>query len=164
MKEQKNIQINFWETDSWDALAEQDVSLLKHAVFASKGAYAPYSNFKVGASVLLEDNEIVVGSNQENIAYPSGLCAERVTLFSASANYPNVKIKTLAIYAESATNEDGQLSPCGSCRQVMQEYEAKQEDQIRVLLMNSDFKVWEFKSCADLLPLAFKFNPLKKLK
>lgn len=162
MKEQKKIHINFWELDSWKELEQVDIDLLEKAIEACSAAYAPYSNFKVGASVLLENGEIVIGSNQENKAYPSGLCAERTTLFSASANFPDQKMKTLAIFAESSFNEDGQLSPCGSCRQVMQEYEAKQNQEIRVLLMNADHKVLEFKSCSDLLPLAFQFNTSKK--
>lgn len=162
MKTKKLHTIEYFEYKTTENLDESDQSLLVAAITAADKAYAPYSEFKVGAAVLLEDNTVVIGSNQENIAYPSGLCAERVAMFSASAQFPSKKMKVLAIYAEKAESADQLLSPCGSCRQVMEEYELNQEDSIRVLLANSYNRVWEFTSCKDLLPFAFDFSPLKK--
>ena len=103
---------------------------MQNAKSALKTAYAPYSGFFVGASVLLENGEIINGSNQENVAYPSGLCAERVALFYAGARYPDVKVKTIAVSVLSKNFEvTDVISPCGACRQVMAEYEEKQEQQ-----------------------------------
>ncbi len=162
MKIKKTQTIDYFEYDSKSELNSKDQEILDKAIAAAANAYAPYSEFKVGAAVLLDNGNVVIGSNQENMAYPSGLCAERVALFSASAQFPSLKTKLLAIYAEKAESIDQQISPCGSCRQVMEEYESKQKASIRVLLMNSYGKVWEFTSCADLLPFAFEFSPLKK--
>ena len=160
MKKNKSITIQFTDYESLEALAEKDQLLLKAAINIAQDAYAPYSNFKVGAAVELENGAIVTGSNQENAAYPSGLCAERVALFSASANYSNKRMKTIAVYAvEPIVGE--QISPCGSCRQVMSEYELKQNDDLRVLLMNADGKIREFASCSQLLPFAFILKPFK---
>jgi cytidine deaminase len=122
---------------------------------ASK-AYAPYSEFKVGASLLLEDGEVVLGSNQENIAYPSGLCAERVALFYAGSNYPESNIQTLCVVANGdLISNEKDLSPCGSCRQVMVETELRQKADFRVILVNQNDTVSIFDSAKDLLPLTF---------
>ena len=160
--EEKIISIKYQVHSSIEELAQEDKKLLQRAVAFSKEAYAPYSKFKVGAAVLLANGEIVAGSNQENAAYPSGLCAERVTLFSASANHSNVEMQSIAIYTDSITTASMQISPCGSCRQVMSEYEIKQGKDLRVLLMNSGGMIWIFDSCRDLLPLAFDSKALKK--
>lgn len=162
MREKKNYSFDYTVYTSLNELSVSDQKLLYAALEVSKDAYAPYSNFHVGAAVELENGETVVGSNQENGAYPSGLCAERVALFAASANFPNVSMKTLAIYAEQSVEEDDQISPCGSCRQVMSEYEQKQNQKLRVLLMNGNGKVWELESADFFLPFAFKFKPSKK--
>ncbi|MEQ8623407.1 MAG: cytidine deaminase [Vicingaceae bacterium] len=162
MIHRKEFSIEFKEIDSLNELNKIDQELVYAALEAAKTAYAPYSKFNVGSAVLLENGETVIGSNQENSAYPSGLCAERVTLFSASALYPGVSFKTLAIFAQEQLEGDDQLSPCGACRQVMSEYEIKQTQDLRVLLMNANGKIWEFSSCRDLLPFAFKFKGLKK--
>jgi len=162
MKENQNISIQYTSYSHVSELADEDQKVLIKAIEFSNDAYAPYSEFKVGASVLLKNGEIVSGSNQENAAYPSGLCAERVAMFSASANYRDEEMQTIAIYAASATTAQKQISPCGSCRQVLVEYEVKQNKNIKVLLMNSSKEVWEFYSCRDLLPLAFDFTALKK--
>lgn len=162
MREKKNYSFEYTVYTSLDQLSINDQKLLYAAVEVSKNAYAPYSDFQVGAAVELENGETVLGSNQENGAYPSGLCAERVALFAASANFPNVSMKTLAIYAEQSVAKDDQISPCGSCRQVMSEYEQKQEQKLRVLLMNGKGEVWELESAQLFLPFAFKFKPSKK--
>jgi len=158
----KNLSINYQEVDSLNELSKVDQKLLYAAIEVAKSAYAPYSKFNVGAAVLLENGEVVKGSNQENSAYPSGLCAERVTLFSASSNYPKTKFKTLAVFAQELTQPNDQISPCGACRQVMSEYELNQQSNLRVLLMNANGKIWEFSSCSDLMPFAFEFDGLKK--
>lgn len=157
----EEIKINYTEYSSKAELNSADQQLLNAAVEVAKDAYAPYSNFHVGAALRLKNGETVIGSNQENAAYPSGLCAERVTMFSASANYRDVEMETIAIYASSKTTAQKQISPCGACRQVMVEYEVKQRKKIRVLLMNSSEEVWEFESCNDFLPLAFDYTALK---
>ena len=117
----------------------------------------------VGASVLLENGEIINGSNQENVAYPSGLCAERVALFYAGAKYPEVAIKTIAISAKSKTFEiDDVVSPCGACRQVMAEYQQKQGQNIRLLLHPTNDEVLIANSVTDLLPFMFNSEKLRK--
>jgi cytidine deaminase len=137
-------------------LNETDQKLVHKAYGAMKSAYAPYSKFSVGASVLLGNGEVVCGSNQENMAYPSGLCAERVALFYCGANYPDEKIKTLCIVAEGDLLPiDHLLSPCGACRQVMLESENRQEEKYRVILVGQDERVLIFKAASDLLPFAF---------
>jgi len=128
---------------------------------AANNAYAPYSNFLVGAALLLENGSLFKGSNQENAAYPSGLCAERTALFGLSANHPNEIIKMLAVTARRR-HEDTFLPamPCGACRQVMAEYEYKQQAPIPVLLQAPDGKFYRFKSVADLLPFQFTKDDL----
>tara|TARA_B110000503_G_scaffold136309_1_gene218411 strand:- start:2043 stop:2534 length:492 start_codon:yes stop_codon:yes gene_type:complete len=162
MKENQNIFIQYTSYSHFNELEDVDRELLTKAIELSSDAYAPYSEFNVGAALLLQNGKIVAGSNQENAAYPSGLCAERVAMFAASANFRDEEMQTLAIYTASETTAQKQISPCGSCRQVMVEYEVKQKKNIRVLLMNSSKEVWEFNSCHDLLPLAFDFTALKK--
>lgn len=157
----EEINISYSQYNHISELSQQDQNLLNTAVEFAKDAYAPYSQFHVGSAIFLENGKIVAGSNQENAAYPSGLCAERVTLFSASAMYKDIKMLTLVIYAASESTAQKQISPCGACRQVMVEYEVKQNKPIRVLLMNSSSEVWEFKSCKDFLPLAFDNSALK---
>ncbi len=121
----------------------------------SENAYAPYSKFRVGAALILDSGEMITGSNQENIAYPSGLCAERVALFHAGANYPDSKVKILCIVADGDLVGDGILSPCGACRQVMVETEGRQDSGFNVILVNTKNEVLKFHSASDLLPLAF---------
>ena len=152
MMQEESISIKYKRAAISD-LNESDQELVALATKCADSAYAPYSNFFVGTALKLDDGTIVKGNNQENAAYPSGLCAERVALFSASANYPNVGIDTIAVYARPTKGETP-VSPCGSCRQVMSEYENKQDRPIRVLLVN-DLNVLEFTSSLDLLPLHF---------
>ncbi len=129
---------------------------------ASKQAYAPYSQFFVGAAILLEDGYIVAGNNQENAAYPSSMCAERVAIFGASANYPNVKIKTIAINAHANNFVlHKPITPCGGCRQVINEYENKQKDKIKIILSSDGNEYWIIDSIKDLLPLSFDAKSLE---
>jgi cytidine deaminase len=139
-----------------------EVQLLMHqAIEARKNAYAPYSKFKVGAAIFLENNKTVLGSNQENAAYPSGLCAERVAIFQAGAIYPNVKIKKIAITAASDTNNtNSPIPPCGACRQSIAEYEFKQEGEIEIYFMGESGEVYKSNSIKNLLPLSFDKSSL----
>jgi cytidine deaminase len=137
-------------------LEVNDQDLAQHAIEASTNAYAPYSKFLVGAAVRLMDGKVIQGNNQENIAFPSGLCAERVALFYAGANYPDSEIETLCIVAKGdLVPKNHILSPCGSCRQVMLESENRQRVPIRVILINQDGKVLIVESAKDFLPFGF---------
>ncbi len=130
--------------------------LVERAKDAISRAYAPYSKFRVGAAVRLENGMIITGNNQENVAYPSGLCAERVALFYANAEYPDVPVMDLLVMAESgdAGITDQPVSPCGSCRQVLQETETRYEQEMRVILAGKE-EVWIFENGSQLLPLNF---------
>jgi len=137
---------------------EQRLALTQAAFDVRAKAYAPYSNFPVGAAVLLEDGTTVGGNNQENRAFPAGLCAERVAIFSAAAQHQDQTIQAVAIHA----NLNGDISPCGSCRQVILEYEEKQSKNIAIYLMNGKGEIRHFDSAASLLPFAFRFNEFEK--
>ena len=131
-------------------------SLMNQAIETRKNAYAPYSKFRVGAAILLDNGKIVLGSNQENAAYPSGLCAERVAIFQAGAIYPNAKIVKLAITAASDTNPTlSPIPPCGACRQSIAEYEFKQDTPIEIYFMGESGEVYKSNSINNLLPLSF---------
>lgn len=163
MQKTFNISASVLVFEQLSDLPAAEMALLVEAGKALLGAYAPYSGFKVGAAVLLEGGEIVVGNNQENAAYPSGLCAERVALFAARAVHPNKKILALAVQASSLDIEvNSPVSPCGSCRQVMCEYEFNQQANYPVLLSGAQGQIYRFESASDLLPLAFQGNFLKK--
>lgn len=154
--EKHQIIIDYSVYPDLNSLLASDQELMNHAVEARRNAYAPYSNFHVGAAVLLENGAIVIGNNQENASYPSGLCAERVAIFQAGAKYPGIQIKAVAISATSKNYIVKEpAAPCGNCRQAMIEYEQKQKQPIRVLLMGEEGKVIEFNSLIDILPLAF---------
>ena len=130
--------------------------LMDKAIEAKQNAYAPYSKFKVGAAMLLEDGTIVTGSNQENAAYPSGMCAERVAVWKVSSEFPHKKILKLAISASSSTHVlDEAVAPCGACRQTLSEYEIKQKDKIEVYFMGEIGQIIKTESVLDLLPIAF---------
>jgi cytidine deaminase len=142
--------------ESIDELSHTDNLLMKTAIQARKGAYAPYSSFCVGAAVLMENGEVVIGNNQENACYPSGLCAERVAVFYAGAKFPEIKIQAIAISAASKKYiVDQAAAPCGSCRQSISEYEIKQNSPIQLLLMGEVGEVLKCGSIGDILPLAF---------
>ncbi len=137
-----------------------DVSdLMQKAIEIRKNAYAPYSKFKVGCALLLDNGKIVLGSNQENAAYPSGLCAERVAIFQSGAIYPEAKILKMAITAASETNKTTTpIPPCGSCRQSIFEYEFKQNMPIEIYFMGEKGIVYKSDSIKNLLPLSFDKN------
>lgn len=137
-------------------LSLEDKMLMHKAIEARKTAYAPYSKFSVGAALLLENNQIVSGNNQENAAYPSGLCAERVAIFHAGSQNPNTTIVSMAITAKSLNHVlTSPIAPCGSCRQVLAEYEIKQEPSIEIYFMGETGKIMKANSVKDLLPLIF---------
>ncbi|MDL2141476.1 cytidine deaminase [Flavobacterium tructae] len=130
--------------------------LMSQAVEVRKKAYAPYSQFRVGAALLLDNGKIVVGSNQENAAYPSGLCAERVAIYHAGSVYPEAKILKMAITAASDTNQTtAPIPPCGSCRQSIAEYEIRQGTPIEIFFMGEIGEVYKSASLKNLLPFMF---------
>ena len=152
----KEFSFQYTTLNSYTELGPEDLNLVERAFNACGKAYAPYSKFHVGASVLLENGEIVEGNNQENIAYPSGLCAERVTLFWVGANFPNTKVLTLAIVAKGdLLPVDQILSPCGGCRQVMLETELRQVVPYRIIIVSQNNRTMIFNSAKDLLPFSF---------
>ncbi|HMM11240.1 MAG TPA: cytidine deaminase [Bacteroidales bacterium] len=139
-----------------EALEPPDAHLLDTAHQAAARAYAPYSNFRVGAAVLLEDGTIVSGNNQENAAYPSGLCAERVALFYASAMHPGVRVKAIAVTAfNNESIIDQPVTPCGACRQVMAEYEKNAGIPMRIIMQGQTGPVMVIDSVSSLLPFTF---------
>ena len=142
--------------DNITELQKDVVDLFKKAVLARNNAYAPYSNFQVGVTVLLENGIVVSGSNQENAAYPSGMCAERVAIWNAGALYPTKKIVKLVITAKSNSKIlDKPVAPCGACRQSIAEYEIKQSKDIEIYFMGEVGKIIKSNSLNDLLPLSF---------
>lgn len=149
------LKINYIEYDSLDELSPRDRELAHAAIDAISGAYTPYSHFNVGAAIRLSTGEIVIGANQENIAYPSGLCAERTAMFHASATHPDAVMETLAVAAE----QGGKIcelpaTPCGACRQVMAEYQTKAGKPMEIILVGSE-KIWKFSRVDDILPFIF---------
>ena len=153
------LDINYTEYSSIDEMEPQDIELVKAAIEAQKGSYAPYSTFNVGAALRLEDGTIVKGANQENAAYPSGLCAERTAMFAASASNPGKAMVSLAIVGGfNGTLSEGPCSPCGSCRQVMAEYQTLGKRPMRVILFGTR-QTFKFSKVDDILPLIFdSFN------
>ena len=140
---------------SYDELSGADKAVVDAARAATANSYAVYSNFSVGAAVLLGNGTVVSGSNQENAAYPSGLCAERTTLFWANSQYPKEPVEVLAIAAKNVQGElEFPITPCGACRQVMAQYQLKSGLPMRVLLVGAH-KIWRFEKVDDLLPLIF---------
>jgi len=155
MKEVK-IESTLYVYDSLNEVPEDVVSLMEKAVQAREKAYAPYSKFHVGTAILLDNNEIITGSNQENASYPSGLCAERTAIYYAGAKYPNAKIIKMAITAGSKLKPTiAPIPPCGACRQAIAEYEVKQDSSIEIYFMGETGKVAKSNSLANLLPLGF---------
>ena len=139
-----------------EELPEDVKTLMKDAFAARDKAYAPYSKFNVGAAILLDNGQIVTGSNQENASYPAGLCAERTAIFYAGAKYPEAKIVKMALSAKSDNHTvEIPTPPCGSCRQAIAEYEMKQETPIEIYFMGETGKVVKAHSISDLLPLIF---------
>lgn len=158
----KILEITYSEYSSVNELPQKDANLLNAAVEALNGSYAPYSNFNVGAAVLLDNGVIVKGANQENIAYPSGLCAERTALFSAHANYPDNKVVSIAL----TSSQNGLLLatppfPCGACRQVMAQTQTRNGSPLKIIIGGSD-KILVFNSVESLLPFIFASEEVGK--
>lgn len=150
------IKIAFEEYNTFDELNDTDKALCLEAQKALDGSHSPYSNFKVGAALRLKSGRIIYGSNQENAAYPSGLCAERVALFAWGANFANDPIEAMAVTAHTdkfIINKP--ITPCGSCLQVLAEYEKKQSSPIRTLLYCKDGAVWATNAADSFLPFMF---------
>ena len=161
----REINIQIEEYSDASLLKDSEKTLLNQALIAIDGSYAPYSEFHVGAAVLLENGEIIMGSNQENAAYPSGLCAERVAIFHANSKYPKLKVKAIAITASSDNFiTKSPITPCGACRQVIAETESRQHEKVRIVMKGQEGLVQVVNGIENLLPLMFKEDQLKKSK
>jgi cytidine deaminase len=157
MKEEV-FQFSYLVYDSPDELSEEDRKLLSTALDATSLAYAPYSQFNVGAAAKLANGEIIKGGNQENASFPAGICAEGVVLAVASSQFPNVPIDTLAIsYNSNSNKSDHPIAPCGICRQSLQQFRDKAGSPVRLILGGAEGKVFVVSDASALLPLAFKF-------
>ena len=151
----KTLNINYEEFSSVAEMLPEDQELVAAALDAQKGSYSPYSHFQVGAALKLANGLVVKGANQENAAYPSGLCAERTAMFWAGANYPDVPMETLAIAgADHGVLCESPASPCGACRQVMAEYQKKHGVPMKIILVGSK-RIRKFTCVDDLLPFIF---------
>ena len=160
MKEIK-IESKLYVFDALDETPKEIQDLMVLAIEARNNAYAPYSKFHVGAALLLDNGEVVSGSNQENASYPSGLCAERTAIFYAGAKYPKAKIVKMAITAASQNQKTTTpIPPCGACRQSIAEYETKQSLPIQIYFMGEEGKVIKSNSLANLLPFGFDSSNL----
>jgi cytidine deaminase len=159
--ENHSYQLNYISYASSAELSEEDAKLLVAAREASHRAYAPYSKFSVGSAILLENGVIITGNNQENAAYPSGICAERVAMFYASSQYPGVKAIKVAVTAFSKEFPvNAPVAPCGSCRQVLSEYEKLHHSDIELILQGQQGSIYRLKNVSSLLPLAFTSDDL----
>ena len=141
---------------SFDSLTDSDRTLVEQAKQATYRSYAPYSKFNVGAAIQLDNDVIITGANQENVAYPSGTCAERTACYYAHAQYPDAKFTTIAIAARGTDGNEVELpiAPCGACRQALLEYEMLAQKNVRVILVSAD-KIYILPSVKSLLPFAF---------
>lgn len=163
MKHEIHLHINIEVYDTPEDLPLEERTLLQRAKAALPNAYAPYSGFYVSAAILLENNKILVGTNHENAAYPMCLCAERVVLAAAHAQFPNILIKTMAITNQNTRSlllpglggEGNPISPCGACRQVICETEHRYKSSIQIILQGETGVIYKLASGRDLLPLAF---------
>jgi len=160
MKEQK-FEFEYEVYNDISELNKADADLLTKARTVTKQAYAPYSNFFVGATARLNNGEIVSGTNQENASYPVGICAERVLLGNAAMLYPGISIDTLAIsYDSKEVKSDHPISPCGMCRQSLLEYETRTKQTIRLILAGQEGNIYIVKTIQFLLPFAFNSSEL----
>lgn len=160
---EKFISIKIEEYNSPEELTSSDRELLDQAILATGSSYSPYSEFRVGAAVRLANGEFLSGSNQENAAYPSGLCAERVVLFYAQAKYPDVAAEAIAVFAKSDEfSLDRPVTPCGACRQVIAEHESRHGNKIRVIMGGANGSIQITQGIENLLPLMFMPEQLKK--
>lgn len=157
----KNIQIDI-KIYALDELSANDQELIRAAIEATQRSYAPYSKFSVGAAARLEDGTTITGTNQENAAYPSGICAERTTLFYANSQHPNQAVNTLAVAARNERGEllDEPIPPCGACRQVMLETQNRFGKPMRILLYGNK-GIYELQDVSDLLPLSFSASTME---
>lgn len=156
-----NVSVVATVFDSLSELTEEDKILITEALNATKNAYAPYSKFRVGTALLMENQKIITGNNQENAAYPSGMCAERVAVWRAGSEYPDIKIRKIAIVATSENTQVKEpVGPCGACRQSILEYEVKQDSPIEILFMGETGKIVKTDSIASLLPFSFNASYL----
>ena len=157
------LTVAYTEVSGISQLTAGDKKLLAAAWDACDSAYAPYSNFNVGAALILGNDLIFKGNNQENAAYPSGICAERVAIFSASATYPGIPIKTIAVVAKTKLFKImNPVTPCGACRQVIAEYEKLSGQPIRIIMQGNTEKIWIMEGISNLLPLMFHGEELRK--
>ena len=151
----QEIHIVYQEYNSIEEMNPEDRELAAEAIKAMEGAYAPYSHFHVGAAVRMSNGQIVRGANQENAAFPSGLCAERTAMFAAGARYPDKDMLSIALAGGVMGRLGSQpATPCGACRQVMAQYQAKSGKPMSVIMISAD-KVWKFEKVDDILPLIF---------
>lgn len=154
------LEINY-DSCLMDELTSEERTLVERAREATRNSFAPYSNFHVGAALLLKNGKVIIGANQENSAFPSGLCAERTAVFAAQANYPDQPIMMLAIAAADCNGlRSRPVSPCGSCRQVILQVESRYNQPVEILLSGTD-KILRFKSIKDLLPFSFVDDDLQ---
>ena len=161
----KKVELSYMEYPHLEELEDDIKHLVMQAKGATKTAYAPYSLFKVGAAVLLSNGSIVTGSNQENIAYPSGLCAERVVINSAASLYPKEKMLAIAVTSDlHIENDEDVFSPCGACRQVMAEAELRSGKKIRIVVHSPSGVTRIFNGIGQLLPFTFNYSGLIKKK
>ncbi|OQY04495.1 MAG: cytidine deaminase [Bacteroidetes bacterium 4572_117] len=159
---EKTIITTVYEYNSVAELEKEDQELVKKAKEITHNSYAPYSHFHVGAALILENGKIITGTNQENAAYPSGLCAERVAIFWANSQYPDIAVKTIAIAVKTNTGFlKSPAPPCGSCRQVLLETETRFKTPIKIILAGNE-KIQLIKNAKSLLPINFDENFLKK--
>ena len=158
----ESVSFNITVFDSIDELNEQDAMLLKEARKVTQFAYAPYSNFQVGAFAKLENGKTVSGTNQENASFPAGICAERTLMSTASSLYPGVAIETIAIsYNNVNGKSDSPVSPCGICRQSFVEFSDRTQKPIRIILSGREGEVQVIENARDLLPLVFAAEDMK---
>lgn len=157
-----NLNIQIREYNSTEQLSRKEQDLVLSAINAANSAYSPYSGFSVGAAILLKNGETITGSNQENAAYPDGLCAERVALFYANSTYPDVPVTCIAISAKNLSGiTEEPVTPCGSCRQALIEAEFRFNQPVRIIMTGKN-KILSADSVRDLLPLSFNPSFLKK--
>jgi cytidine deaminase len=158
---ERKFEFNYSEYNDSTELEEKDAWLLNEARTVTELAYAPYSNFHVGAVAMLENGEVVAGTNQENASYPVGICAERVLLGSIATLHPSTPVNTIAIsYNSEEVKSDHPISPCGMCRQALLEYESRTGKSIRLILGGQEGKVIVVDSAKNLLPFAFTSEEL----
>lgn len=154
MKE-RLLEIRYVEYSGIDELGPEDRELASEAIAAMQGSYAPYSHFNVGAAVRMSNSQIVRGANQENAAFPSGMCAERTAMFAASARYPDKEMRSIAIAGGVYGRlTDEPCTPCGACRQVMAQYQTKAGKPMSVIMLGAK-RIWKFERVDDILPFIF---------